>query len=538
VYGYDIAWGNIYRVIPGQAAEIIARVPPSLWVCDFTVGPDGTIYVGYNDGPLLDNPGSLLVIPPGTSTPLKIIPHTKYVFSLYFAPDGKLYGVIDRSLFTIDTATYAMKEIARLSGMLSPNGLIVAEDGTAYVSTGTFDASGKLYKIQPDGEVSIIASFKNNGLQGLALLSSGEVIGVQRNIGGVQVINPAGLVRTLVEPSGLVTPNTLAFTTTGELLIVNDEAACLTIATPDGNNKRFLTVVTASPPQDHIAFSPNGWYVISEAAPGFPQLLNRYLPDGTYETLADDILDVSGVVVEADGLIYASATLDGQIICITPDEKRHIIADGLKTPLALASGTDGTLYAVTGGDIFLPELNTCPLWGDTIVSITKDGKVSELAKIEDATFVCPRPDGWIYVTAMDKVFRISRMGDVEVFASGFMQLKSVAFDVAGNMFVSDEVNNDVIRISGFPKSELKGTVTNAMNGLPIEKARVQVVQADSPFAGTIVETDASGIFNLTVSPGIYTISCWVDGYYLEVELNVLVSDTLQVIDLSLTPKDG
>ena len=58
------------------------------------------------------------------------------------------------------------------------------------------------------------------------------------------------------------------------------------------------------------------------------------------------------------------------------------------------------------------------------------------------------PDGRLYVAAHTQVVRVDPTGIVARFASGFKAAKGVAFDTAGNLYVSDEGQNMVVRISG------------------------------------------------------------------------------------------
>lgn len=535
LYGYNFPSGEVFHITPGREDKLIARMPQTACESTLAVAPDATIYIGFNycSGDTI-GASSLYVIPPGGGTPRELIGNMKGVQALDVAADGTLYAVIGESLQIIDTITGKMTQVAQLPERGSFHGLAVADDGTVYVSSGDFDTSGNLYRITPDGNVSVLASFENNGLEGLAISADGEVIGTQRAIGGLQAVGPDGSVRTLVEPNGLVSPHTIAFSPCGELVAVNDEAGRLTLATPDGHNKPFTKVISFQPPQTFLAFAPDGWYVTGESAPGFPTLVNRYLPSGLYETLADDIPDVSGVAVGSDGSVYASGTRDGQIIRILPDGTRKIVADGLETPQALAIGPSAVLYVVTGGRGW-GKVFTTPETGDTVTCIAPDGSADTLARVEGAAGVAVGPDGWLYVPGGGKVHRISQTGDVEVFASGFGSARGVAFDVAGNLYVADDKGNNIVRISGFLQSTLRGLITNAVTGVPLEGARLRVVQADPPFAGQVVAAGSDGAFSLPVTLGTYQVTAWADDYQTVVEAGVIVGDDPQEVSFSLTP---
>ncbi len=530
LYGYNFPVGQIFKITEHSEGTPIARMPDTACESTLAVAPDGTIYIGFNQcsGQSMGESG-IYKIPAGGGDPsLLVALQNEGASALDVDSSGTLFAVIGQTLNTIDTNNGNRSQIASLPEWGSFHGLVVTDEGTAYISSGDFNDSGSLFRIPANGQAEKLASIPDNGLEGLAVTQAGEVVGTQRAIGGVQAVGPDGSVRALVAPNGLVSPQALAFSPCGELLTVNDESGRLTLAYPNGRVIPFTRIISFQPPQTFLAFSPQGWYVTGESAPGFPSSVNRYLPNGPHETLASDIEWASGVTVAADGSIYVSATNDGKIFHILPDGTREVVAEGLQFPQALALGRDGFLYAVTGGQGF-GDVFAIPTQGDAIVSIASNGKVAQLAQIRDAAEIAIGPDGLLYVAAGDSVVRLNAAGVAETFASGFKSARGVAFDIAGNLYVADDNGNNIVRIGGFPAASIRGRALDA-NGKPVAGAFVRVTQVHAPFAGQLTVAANDGTFVLPAVSGEYAVTVWAEGFQTA---TVSITDVDEEVEITL-----
>lgn len=536
IYGYMFPDGEIFRLNEEGEYFSITRIQDTACESTLAAAPNGTLFIGFNfcTGDV-SGQTTIYMIPPGGNSLKEVVGEIgQGVQSLDINSDGVLYAVLGNSLEIIDVATGTRNPVALLPDLGSAHGLVVDDTGTAYVSTGDMEPSGDLYRVDKNGDVALIASFNDNGLEGLALTPDGEIIGTQRSIGGVKIINKDGLVQDLVKPNGLVSPHTIVISPCGELIAVNDEAGGLTIAAPSGENSHLIKLNSFQPPQTFLAFSPDGWYVTGESAPGFPSFLKRYLPSGLSEILADDISEVSGVAVGQDGSIYASATGSGEIIKILPDGSRTIIADGLSYPQALAITEDEKLLVVTGGmssgDVF-----SMPQFGDTVVLISPDGSKETLAKINAAADIAVANDDSIYIPAENAVYRVSMEGNTEVFAEGFNWVRGAAFDISGNLLVADDSRNAIYQISGFPQGSLRCSVVNLEDGLGIADATIRITQSIPPYAGRIISSDSNGEFSFPVAPDTYSLTIWKEGYQqtLLEEIEIVENEeTSQIINLT------
>jgi hypothetical protein len=524
LYGYMFPSGDIFKVSPEGAHSQILRMQDTACESTLASAGDGTLYIGTNfcSG---ETTGVTAVyrIQPGRNALEEIAGGiTESISSLDVDANGTLYAVFGNALQKIDVENGERTTIAELPDSGTFHGLVVDDKGTAYVATGDMGKRGDLYSVDQQGVSKLVASFEDDSLQGLALTSDGKIVGTQRSISGLKIIDQNGKVQDLVKPNGLVSPHTIAVSPCGELIAVNDEAGRLTIASPAGENSSLVNMNSFQPPQAFLAFAPEGWYVTGESAPGFPSFLKRYLPNGLSEIVADDISEVSGVAVGSDGTIYASATQAGQIIKINEDKTQEVLADGLVLPQALALAGDGTLYVAVGGagdsDVF-----SMPQFGSTLMSVSSEGTVTKMADINAAADIALASDNSIFVASKDIIYKVTPPNTVEIFAQGFKWIRGVAFDAAGNLLASDDTANAIYRISGFPTGNLTGSVLDD-NNAGIGTVYVRATQSNPPFAGRLTATGDDGAFTLDLTPGTYTLTVWKDGYQVSNVENVVIKE--------------
>jgi len=446
LYGYNMPSGEVYT-ISRNGHRRIARVPETACESTLAVAPDGTLYIGHNycAGDIQGGQGTIYRIRSGGGNPEVLVEGWEFVDALDVDKDGNLFGASTNAILSIDPRTGATRQV-RGNTHVSFHGLIAADDGTIYFSTGDTSESGSIFRISPEGTLTEIAAFSGNGIEGIALTPDGGVVGVQRAVGGLQKVQSNGTVAALVEPNGLTTPQSLAISPCGDVLVVNDEAGWASVACVDGTVHAFAKMCSYQPPQTCVAFSDQGWIAAGESAPGFPSLLNVYLPTGRHTTLSMALDDVSGVAVAADGTIFASVTREGRIVSISTDGTTRTVAGGLQWPQGLALLEDGTLYAIVGGaahgDVF-----AVPQTGDSIIQLNEDGSTQTMARLEGVAALAVDPNGKLFAAAKDKVYRISAPWFAEPFASGFTEARGLAFDKQGRLYVADDFENSIIRIS-------------------------------------------------------------------------------------------
>jgi len=448
LYGYDMPSGQIFSITKNRH-RLIARVPETACESTLAVAPDGTLYIGHNfcSGDMQGVEATIYRIKPGGGDPEVLLRRWEFVNALDVDSYGNLYAASENGLFSINPRNGEARQI-RGNIHASFHGLVAADDGTLYFSTGDFAESGGIFRVSLEGGLTELTTFTGNGIEGIALTADGGVVGVQRAIGGLQRIRSNGTIEVLVEPNGLTSPQSLAISPCGDVLVVNDEAGWSSVACADGTVSAFAKMCSFQPPQTCIAFSDEGWIAAGESAPGFPSLLNVYLPNGRHTTLSTTLNNVSGVAVAADGTIFASVTGEGRIVSVSTDETIRTIAEGLQWPQGLALSSDGTLYAIVGGEAHGGEgVFTMPLTGDSVIQVNADGSTQTLAWLENVAALAVGPGDVLFAAAADGVYRIPAPWFAEPFATGFTEARGISFDSQGRLYVADDFENTIIRIS-------------------------------------------------------------------------------------------
>jgi hypothetical protein len=110
----------------------------------------------------------------------------------------------------------------------------------------------------------------------------------------------------------------------------------------------------------------------------------------------------------------------------------------------------------------------------------------------------------------------------------------LAFDLEGNMYVSDDQHNSITRITGFPQGTLQGTVSDAQTGQPIAGAQIAVISEYPVIVGAQVTTESDGSYQLTAGPRAYGVTASAPGYQSDTQTTTVPADTTVTVNFSLT----
>jgi len=513
VYLYFMPDGMISRITPDGTVKILVHSPAIRSDCDsgFGFGPDGNMYIALTPCP--DPPYLLRITPLGEVTRVKDeIPE---MIAIHTSPDGRLIGAGSSGVYEISLGNYSLTKLNQDPiGGVSSGGMAFDDIGNIYLATGQREASGTLYRLDETGSITKIAQIPRNGLSGIEWRrDTGEIVGGQLRQGGVLAVKPDGTIREIVSGNGIITPMGLAFSPCGELLAANDDGGMATLIDPAGAVSWFMDYLSFQPPLPFLAFAPDGALYASEAAPGlFPvRVAVRALNDPGLKTLVEANYPSGLSYWASDDTLFISDTSNGQVLQVKSDGSYSVFADGLHFPTALAFDLEGNLYVVVAPDQLQAPADHPPTFGDKILRIKPDGSRSIFALLKDVRGIAYGSDEYFYATAGSVVHRISTGGQITRFAEGFENSIGLAFDVAGNLYVSDEHANGIVRIGGFPQGAISGVVTNA-SGQPVANARVQVLSVNPIVAGQVVFTDSQGRFGLPAAPRIYSVTVTASGY--------------------------
>jgi sugar lactone lactonase YvrE len=507
---YDYPGGQIVKVTPNGTKSIIVKSGEIQAACDsgFAIGPDGNMYIVLNT---CGRDADLIQVTPQGEI-LKVADGIHSMSALGTTPDGRLLGA-EGQIYEISMEDFSVTNLnVFLERSVSAGGMTFDDRDNIYLSTGSRDTSGKIYRVDRDGKVTLLAEIENNGLSGIEWLpSTGEIVGGQLRRGGVIAVGEDGQVREIVPGNGIITPMGMAFSPCGELAVANDEGEMMTLIDPAGHVSLLFTYNSFTPPTSFVAFGPDGTLYTTEGAPGMPEQVSFLAPGGTLQQLRGASMP-SGIAYRSDGTIFVVETSVGRITQINPDGSTEVYTDGLVYPQDLAFDSQGNLYVVTGPTDFTPEgVFTTPNDGDTILRISPEGTITTLVSMRGLTSLAIDSADQLFAAAGGYVSRISPNGEISPFSEGLIFIRGMAFDLAGYLYLADADLNGIARIGGFQQGVLSGLVMDG-NGAPVEGARVQVLSTHPIVVGQVVFTDSEGHFSLPAAPRSYEVIVMMQGF--------------------------
>lgn len=549
LYGYFMPGspkGEVYKFVPGGSiSSTIGYLPTTNCESTLAVGPapDLDLWIGYNgchgtsmtDGALIrmTQAGAVFTVTAGLG----------YINGLDFDTAGRLFMTSGNQLFQVSTSDGDLTLLATLPEAASHHGLVAAQDGSKYITTAswnpTIDPYDRIYKVNPTGAVSLLAELPAGCLQGLAQEPDGDLLGTMRCTAALYRIHLNGQWETLLPGNGMATPQAMALNQAGELLVNNDESGGIT-KIQNSRGQFFYSGISYIPPYAFMAFLPSGDFYYSEAAPGFTPHLSRISPWGEATQVTGALGWPSGLAFNPSGQLFAAEYMTGTISAVSPSGARTPFVFGLTRPQPLAADNVGNLYVGDySGTLINPTEPAENPGTNRIWKVDASGvKTLLLDRVVQMIAVSPTNDLFLSGPVGEYYYGVQRVNadsSLTPIAVGFLNPVGLAFDVAGNLYVSDDQENSIVRITGFTHGYLAGTITNAQGGATIPQAGVTLVTSYPLIKGARINADGSGNYIFPAEARQYTLAVSAIGFCPSSKPVTVSAGSMTTINVALQP---
>ena len=206
-----------------------------------------------------------------------------------------------------------------------------------------------------------------------------------------------------------------------------------------------------------------------------PVSLYKITANFSVKPFVTSLTNPSGLALDHAGNLFVSCRNDGTIHKVAPDGRAEQWIEGMGVATGLAFDRDQNLYV---GDR-----------SGTIFKISPSREIFVFATLEPsvaAYHLAFHPDGELYATgpttsSFDRVYRISKNGEVTTFFRGLGRPQGLAFDKDENLYVAASYSGrrGIVRITPQGRAELvlAGSQIVGMALLPTGRAMIVTVNA-------------------------------------------------------------
>ena len=538
LYTYSFPGGEIGTLSKKGEYHRVAKIPLTFCESHITVAPDGTIWIAYNGCGIEGASPHLFKVQADGSYEI-FLEDFPWSNAIEADKDNNLFVGTGNEIYRIDIAGRALIHEITLPFGLGFHGLAADDKGNIYI-TCSDQNTDYVYKYTMEGDLIRHCELPQGDINGIDVLPNGDLVVVMRATGAVYYVYGSQLnkYKPLINGNGLSSPSNMIFGTKGELYIGNDESGRIARISPDAFYN-YRGIITYNPPTGFFTVDANGDVYFSEAAPGIGNKLTRLISDSNSKTLVTrSIENPSGLAFDKNGNMIVSDYLSGNILSLSGTGQIETLYGGFVRPQALALDTKGNMFiSAFNGVLQDPENPGEQPWPGVIWQVDSTGERQILATIDSRSLLI-LPQDTLFATVPDgRIVQVLPDGRIINFATGFFNPFGMAFNITGDLYITDAKDNSVVCISGFPKGLLLGDIVDAADQKKLSDVRVQIINDYPNIRGTQLLSDVEGEFSTSLAPDIYTAIISHENYQTRYyQFQMEQNDTINLdIGLELKP---
>lgn len=445
--------------------------------------------------------GGLIIDPPlaqaGTNVPVRFTAEIGNIGNQPI-PAGDLELVVTVANPDTETSTIPqvlLKSLPTSSPIPSPRGLAKDTAGNVYTINASGTPDGRIFKIDPTGQVTIVATIPSTQtpqLKDITRDSSGN-FWIGATVSRVFKVTPQGAISVLT----LTQVDTIYG-------IDIDASGTLFVTGAKGVQNRLVSRTLAG--VETVLFSNGlnspvsmvrdltGNLVVSNSGDG---TLTKINSAGQITPFVEGLASPQGLTIDAAGTFYVATSTE--VVKISPSGVKTVFATGLSQPQDVKLDPAGNLFVSNAG-------------ANSIIKISPAG-----LKEVFATGIANGPEGIaydsvgnLYIANADGTLRVKNLqNDSVVVATGLAAPKGVAIDASGAVLVVNQNNGSITKHVGTIKTTFATGLLTPV-GIAIEPSGSMLVSEAG--AARLTQLDASGaVISRIDSPLVYPTEVRIDG---------------------------
>ena len=456
---YDWVNGILsYWQMGADEAVCVADLPPVYTDGSIAVSPDGmTVFVGWWQADYdIDSYRSALYryTREGGLVRLFNWDERPLLHAVEVTGSGQVYIAMSDGIYRLNSDD-TLEAVCRSVSSIRSDAL--TSDGAGNLYFAAYDGQA-VYRLTPGGAAERLASFSDPldlpfGLSWDA--EHQEVVGVRKEKGELISIDPAGTVRVLNQPTGLITPIAVEEHPSGSIFVNGDEVGLLSV---DGEGRVSCfagssdTLASYQPPVADFAFAANGLIYYTCACPGFASAIVTVGPNGRVQVLTTDVGSPAGIDIDGEGAVYYADYERGGVYRLARDGSSVVVREDVLSPVGLVVDDGGNIWvgaAEPGG----PTGALDEVFNTRILRFRAGEEPVEVVDFPDDEWHAFHlfdvdEEGKLYLPDGDDLWVRSENGDLTKVATGFQGLAGATVAGDGRVYLTEWGTGAMYRLTG------------------------------------------------------------------------------------------